>query len=94
MAKTKINPVHYKPTWVFARFPNDADDMIRQFGTNALALTDVEMIALRVAISTFVKMSDGSDDDEIADKLALVCKSALKKLCAVLDFEFEEDASA
>jgi hypothetical protein len=89
MNATKVNPIHFKPTWMFARFPDEADEIKEAFGDACLALSDAEMIALRVAVVTFVGFAERADDRQT---IALrECLEVVKeKLVAMLNIELGE----
>lgn len=84
-----LNPIHLKPTWIFARFPDDCDDLKKEFGDSCLALSDVEMIAIRVAVRAFLD-SARHDNDARIQNVAAVLRPASEKICAMLNAEFEE----
>lgn len=89
MNATKVNPIHFKPTWMFARFPDEADEIKEAFGDSCLALSDAEMIALRVAVHAFVGYAEGSEDKQTV-ALRGCLRVVLEKLKAILDVELGE----
>ena len=62
----KVNPIHFKPTWIFGRFPDECDDLVEEFGKNCLALSDAEMISIRLLVSEFIKTYEGDSDRRIS----------------------------
>lgn len=87
---TKVNPIHFKPTWFFARFPDEADELKGAYGDSCLALSDAEMIALRVAVHTFVRWAETSEDRQtVAIRECL--RVVKEKLVAMLNVELSEE---
>lgn len=89
MSDKLINPIHFKPTWFFVRMPDEADHMLEAFGEGCLALRDADMIAIKVALGTFVMRARRTKDtgmNNMADQMELISK----KLSAVLDAELGE----
>jgi hypothetical protein len=85
----KVNPVHFKPTWIFARFPDEADELKQGYGDSCLALSDAEMIALRVAVHTFVGWAEKAEDKQTV-ALRECLRVVLEKIKAMLNIELEE----
>lgn len=85
---TVVNPVHFKPIWFFARLPDEADDVKQAFGENCLALSDAEMICMRVALSSFAEAMKHSEEERM-QRMVSVIGAVSEKLKCVLDIEFE-----
>ena len=85
----KVNPVHFKPTWVFVRMPDDVEEVRQVYGDSCLALSDAEMVCMKLALTTFVDFMSRSDNDRDR-KISGVMSTVSEKLKVVLDIEFED----
>lgn len=90
MTIPKLNPIHFKPTWFFVRMPDDADDIQRAFGAEALALSDYEMIVLKLAIKAMAKnIEQCNDEREIIIRDAAI--AVHDKISDVMDVELFDE---
>lgn len=91
----KVNPIHFKPTWFLVRMPDEADEIKAAFGDGCLALSDVEMICVRIALDTFAQFGgSAAEDDARVQRVAAVVHGISEKLQALLALEFEDDTEA